>query len=53
MQAPIMRGDHVSDETDYRDSLPVNYTVVTKEVRGAKGYLLSHPGLASHATGEG
>jgi hypothetical protein len=53
MQAPIMRGDYVSDETDYRDALPVNYTVVVKEVRGAKGYLLSHPGLIQHSTGEG
>ncbi len=53
LQAPIMRGDHVSDETDYRDSLPVNYTVVAKEVRGAQGYLLSHPGLSQHSTGEG
>jgi hypothetical protein len=48
-----MRGDYVSSETDYRDQLPVNYTVVAKEIRGAKGYLLSHPGLAEFGTGIG
>lgn len=52
-RVPIMRGDHVSAETDYRDALPVNYTIVAKEILGANGYLLSHPGLSLHSVGEG
>ena len=50
---PIMRGDNIADNADYRDSLPVNYTVIMKPVRGANGYLRTHPGIRSFATGLG
>ncbi len=52
-QLPIIKGEKVADNADYRDALLVNYTAVYKPVRGANGYILSHPGLASHATGLG
>lgn len=52
-KVPIMRGDKIADNTDYRDALPVNYIVIDKAILGAPGYLLSHPGLTSFATGIG
>ena len=53
LQAPIIKGDKVDAKTDYRDALPVNFTTVSREILGAKGYLLSHAGLTQHATGLG
>ena len=50
---PIMRGDKVADNADYRDAMLVNYTVVNKPVLGAPGYILSHAGIRPFATGVG
>lgn len=50
---PIIQGEKLSVETDYRDSLPVNMTAVAKPILGSKGYLLSHYGLTSFATAPG
>jgi hypothetical protein len=52
IQAPIIKGDRV-ELADYRDALPVNLTAVSRQIKGAIGYLGSHPGLVSHATGSG
>lgn len=52
-QLPIIKGEKVADNADYRDALLVNYTAVYKPVRGSNGYILSHPGLTSLATGLG
>jgi hypothetical protein len=49
---PLVRGDSIK-EADYRDNLPQNMYTVMKEIRGAKGYLINHPGLTKTATGEG
>lgn len=50
---PIGLGDEHGSETDYRDQLPINYTLVQRNIKGAKGYLLSHPGLSDYGTGNG
>ncbi len=50
---PIVRGDKVTSDTDYTDALPKNMIAVTKEIRGAAGYLISHDGLKQFATAFG
>ena len=52
IQAPIIKGDRV-ELADYRDALPVNLTAVARAIKGANGYLNSHPGLVAHGTGSG
>jgi hypothetical protein len=49
----LIKGDKVSNLTDYRDALPVNMYAIEREVLGAKGYLLTYPGLTSFGTGSG
>jgi len=48
----LIKGDRIPDtpETDYRDALSVNMYAVEKQILGAKGYLLSWPGLEQFAT---
>lgn len=53
MNIPIIKGDRVSEKTDYRDALPVNSFAVIREILGTKGYMLAFPGISSFATGEG
>ena len=53
MKVNLIKGDKVSDKTDYRDSLPVNMYAVERPMYGAAGYMLCYPGLTSIATGEG
>ena len=48
----MIRGDRKSN-FDYRDSLPVNLTAVARDIRGDKGYLLSHDGLTEFALTNG
>lgn len=50
---PLIKGDRTVNNADYRDALPVNFTVVERNILGAQGYILSHPGLTSFATGLG
>jgi len=50
---PISLGDKAGDETEYRDNLLVNYTLISRDIKGDQGYILSHPGLTSFATGSG
>lgn len=50
---PIIKGDNVDNTADYRDALPVNLTAVSKNILGASGYLLSHPGLTYFGEGVG
>ena len=45
IQVPIVRGDKLSNQTDYRDFMPKNMVAIAKEIRGAQGYLISHAGL--------
>ena len=44
IQVPIVRGERTSN-TDYIDKLPKNLIAVSKNIRGAAGYLISHDGL--------
>jgi len=50
---PLLRGDKVDNNTDYRDALPVNYYAVMREIYGVKGYFLNFYGLTSFGTGQG
>lgn len=52
-QVPIIKGDKIGVETDYRDALPVNMYAVARKVLGANGYMLSYPGLSLLGTGSG
>jgi hypothetical protein len=49
----LIKGDKVSDSTDYRDALPVNMYAVNREILGANGYMLVYPGLTQLGTGAG
>lgn len=50
---PLIKGDDIEIETDYGDALPVNMTAVIKSVRGANGYMISHPGIEAFGDGSG
>ena len=50
---PIALGDKAGSETDYRDQLAVNYTMVERPIKGDQGYLLSYPGIEDFGTGVG
>ena len=49
----LLRGDKVDNNTDYRDSLPVNYYTVIREIHDVKGYYLNFYGLTSFGEGQG
>lgn len=53
MQIPLIKGDRVDSNVDYRDALPVNMYVVEKEIKGAKGYLNQWFGISSFGGGQG
>jgi len=50
---PFIKGDKADNNTDYRDSLPVNYYAVLRNIYGEQGYMLNYYGLSSFATGQG
>lgn len=49
----LIKGDRTDSRTDYRDALPVNMYAVPKEILGAKGYILSYPGVTTIGNGSG
>jgi len=49
----FIKGDKADNNVDYRDSLPVNYYAVLREIYGEKGYMLNYYGLSDFATGQG
>jgi len=53
LDIPIAIGDKHGEEIDYRDQLLVNYTLISKEIKGDEGYILSHPGLTLLGTSNG
>jgi hypothetical protein len=53
MQIPLIKGDKVSNNVDYRDALPVNMFAVNREILGSAGYLINWYGLTELATGQG
>ena len=50
-RVPLIKGDSISVETDYRDALPVNMYAVEREILGGIGYMLCYPGLTKFAAG--
>ena len=52
-QIPLIKGDKISTDTDYRDALPVNMYAVPKPIMRAAGYMLCYPGLTQHGSGFG
>jgi hypothetical protein len=53
MKLPLIKGDKVSSDIDYRDALPVNMYAVNREILGGNGYMICYPGLSLVATGDG
>ncbi len=53
VQVPLIKGDKIGIETDYRDALPVNMYAVEKEILGAPGYMIQYPGLTKLTDGKG
>ncbi len=49
---PLIKGNRNAD-LDYRDNLPVNFTAVSRQVKGDDGYLLTHDGLTEFASTNG
>lgn len=47
---PIMKGDKVETNVDYRDFLPVNMYAIARELMGSSGYMLCYPGLTEFST---
>lgn len=52
-QVPIIKGDTVDGNVDYRDALPVNMYAVPRDILGAKGYMINFFGLSSFTSGRG
>ncbi|MFW0778459.1 MAG: packaged DNA stabilization protein, partial [Rickettsiales bacterium] len=53
MQIPLIKGDKVDGDVDYRDALPVNMTAINHPIKGADGYMFQWYGLSLYASGEG
>lgn len=53
LKIPIIIGDKVNSSSDYQDAIPVNLIAVTRQVKGAEGYLYSHDGLSQYTYGQG
>jgi len=50
---PFIKGDKVDNNSDYRDSLAVNYYAVLRPIYDEEGYMLNYYGLSDFATGRG
>lgn len=53
MQIPLIKGDKVDSDVDYRDALPVNMTAVNHPIKGASGYMFQWYGLTEFVAGQG
>jgi hypothetical protein len=53
MKIPLIKGDKVDSNVDYRDALPVNMYVVKRTIKGAQAYMNQIFGLDVLASGEG
>jgi hypothetical protein len=47
---PIIKGDRVDVDTDYRDALRVNMYAIQRDIYGAKGYIINYPGINEFAS---
>lgn len=50
---PLIKGDKADNNTDYRDSLPVNYYAVLRDIYGELGYYINYYGLTEIMQGVG
>ena len=50
---PLIKGDKVDNNVDYRDALPVNYYAVIRDIKGDNGYMLNYYGLSELTVGQG
>lgn len=46
MKVPLLKGDRVANDTQYRSSLPVNMFAQINPVHGVEGFMASHPGFS-------
>lgn len=53
MQIPLLKGDKIDSNVDYRDALPTNMYAVPRSIKGAVGYMNQWFGLSEVAQGEG
>lgn len=53
MQVPLLKGDTVDDNVEYRDALMTNMFAINRKVLGAGGYVINYFGLSDFTTGEG
>lgn len=51
MQIPLIKGDKVDNNVDYRDALPVNMYAINREVLGTNGYMINFFGLSDYTDG--
>lgn len=49
----LIKGDKITEQTDYLDALPENMYAVPKPVMGAAGFMIQHSGLTEYGTGSG
>lgn len=52
-QLALIRGDHASQDVEFRDRLPVNGYAVAKPIYGVAGYMVTHPGVTQYSNGVG
>lgn len=53
MQLPLINGDSVDNNVDYRDALPVNMYAINKKILNSEGYMINFFGLTDYAQGVG
>lgn len=53
MDLPLIQGDKVDNNVEYRSALPVNMYAVNKKIFNAQGYMINFFGLSEHAQGVG
>lgn len=52
-QLPLIKGDSVDNNVDYRDAIPVNMYAVNKKIFDSEGYMINFYGLSDYAQGVG
>lgn len=53
MQLPLIKGDSVDNNVDYRDAMPVNMYAINKKIFNSEGYMINFYGLSDYAQGVG
>jgi hypothetical protein len=53
LKIPLLKGDRVSKDVEYRSALSQNALVVTHPVLGVSGFMSTHPGFTQFSSGLG